>query len=347
MGETPIQSELNILADRVKNHSEIIATEEATKTSVVLPFLQALGYDVFNPDEVIPEFTADTLGKKGEKVDYAIRINGEIQILIECKGLSVNLDQRHLSQLFRYFTVTAAKFAILTNGRTFEVYSDLEEPNKLDIKPFFVFDLLDISARSISELEKFQKASFCVDSILATAERLKYVSSIKKYLRAMMDDPNAQFVKIVANEVHEGRLSRQIREQVEAAIKTAFRDLIREEIRSRLSSALASNNESEAELKGAPEIETTREEIEGMLTIRAIVREVIDSKRVDLRDAKSYCAVLVDDNNRKSLARLRFNRKKKYLGLFDGDTEDKVVIDGLDDIYNFSERLRETARKYL
>lgn len=115
-----IDQALTILSERVKSHSSTMITEEAVKTAVVLPFFQALGYDVFNPAEVIPEFTADAVGKKGEKVDYAIQIEGKIRILIECKPITTQLEKKHLDQLFRYFTVTSAKFAILTNGRSFQ-----------------------------------------------------------------------------------------------------------------------------------------------------------------------------------------------------------------------------------
>ena len=86
-----INAELEKLAERVRKFSETISTEEAAKTSIVLPFLQALGYEVFDPSEVVPEFTADAVGKKGEKVDYAIQLGGEIRILIECKGLGSGL----------------------------------------------------------------------------------------------------------------------------------------------------------------------------------------------------------------------------------------------------------------
>ncbi len=346
---TSIEAELQTLASRIRNHTDTIATEEATKTSLVMPFLQALGYDVFNPDEVVPEFTADTPGKKGEKVDYAIKLDGDVRILIECKGLNAKLDKKHLAQLFRYFTVTKARFAILTNGRCFEFYSDLEEPNKLDVRPFFTFDLLEMRAATVSELQKFDKSAFDVDKILATAERLKYVSAIKKFLSAQMDEPNAELVKIVAADVYEGRITSQVRDMVGAATKAAFKEIIREAVQSRLSSALEGNSEAEPEevaLDAPSEIETTAEEFEGMLTIRAVVRDVLDAERINLRDAKSYCAVLVDDNNRKPLARMHFNRKQWYLGLFDGETEDRVPIEGLNQIYDLADRLRVTAEQY-
>jgi hypothetical protein len=83
------------------------------------------------------------------------------------------------------------------------------------------------------------------------------------------------------------------------------------------------------------------------MIIKAIVRETIGAKRVVMRDQKSYCAVLVDNNNRKPLARLWFNRSVKYIGLFDGETEERLIVDSLDKIYEFSDRLRATARKYV
>jgi len=347
--QSNLEPALRTLAGRIESHSETISTEEAAKTSAVLPFLQSLGYDVFNPSEVVPEFTADAVGKKGEKVDYAIRLNDEICILIECKALSTNLEKKHLSQLFRYFTVTKARFAILTNGKVFEFYTDLEEPNKLDNKPFFVFDLSDISANSISELRKFEKSNFDVDRILATAERLKYISAVKKCLLEQMDEPSPELVKLVAGSVHDGRITAQIRDLIGIAIRSAFKEIVRESVQARLSSALESSSEPEGEapLEGDEHgIETTQDELEGMLTIRAIVRDVIDANRVGLRDAKSYCAVLVDDNNRKPLARMHFNRKQWYLGLFDEEHEARVPIENLNDIFNLSDRLRKTAERY-
>jgi hypothetical protein len=343
-----LETTLQTLAQRLQSHAGAIATEEALKTSVVLPFLSALGYDVFDPSEVIPEFTADAVGKKGEKVDYAIKHDGAIKILVECKGLTTKLDRVHLAQLFRYFTVTTAKFAILTNGRSFQFHSDIDEPNKLDARPFFTFDLLDFSQANVAELQKFEKASFNVENILATAERLKYVSAVKGLLVKEVESPSEDLVRLIAPHVYEGRVNAQVRELISDAIRGAFRELIRDNVRARLSSALDTTVEPE-QLSARPDgegIETTQEELEGFLTVKAIVRDAIDTKRIYLRDAKYYCAILVDDSNRKPLARLHFNRAQKYLSLFDGDKEERVQITDLDDLYTHSARLRATAEKY-
>lgn len=346
-----IEESLRAISERVKSHSSTMATEEAVKTAVVLPFLRSLGYDVFDPTEVVPEFTADAVGKKGEKVDYAIKIESEIRILIECKPISVALDKKHLDQLYRYFSVTNAKFAILTNGRTFNFYTDLEAPNKLDTRPFFVFDVTDFNAGIVSELRKFEKTSFDVSAILATAERLKYTSGIKQVISKLIEEPSEEFVRLVAGSVYEGRITAQVKEMLTGVVRVAFRDVIMDSVKSRLSSALADTEEVieriDDSVEEEPEVVTTEEEREGYMIVKAIVRDTISPKRVVMRDQKSYCGILIDNNNRKPLARLHFNRSVKYIGLFDGEAEERLIVDSLDQIYDHSDRLRATAKKYV
>lgn len=345
-----IEDQVRVIAERVKAQSSTMATEEAVKTAVVLPFLRALGYDVFDPAEVVPEFTADAVGKKGEKVDYAINIDSQIRILIECKPISVVLEKKHLDQLYRYFSVTSAKFAILTNGRTFNFYTDLDEPNKLDARPFFVFDITDFNSNVLAELRKFEKASFDVNAILATAERLKYTSGVKQVISKLIEDPSEDFVRLVSSDVYEGRMTQQVREMLTGVVRAAFREVIMETVKSRLSNALAETEQVIEKIDEPfveePDVVTMEEEREGYLIVKAIVRGTISADRVHMRDQKSYCGILIDNNNRKPLARLWFNRSVKYIGLFDGETEERLIIDSLDKIYDYSDRLRQTAKKY-
>ncbi|MBO9183075.1 type I restriction endonuclease [Rhizobium sp. L80/93] len=346
-----IEESLRAISERVKSHPSTMITEEAVKTAVVLPFLRALGYDVFDPSEVIPEFTADAVGKKGEKVDYAIKIDGDIRILIECKPISVALEKKHLDQLYRYFSVTNAKFAILTNGRTFNFYTDLDAVNKLDMRPFFIFDVTDFNAGIISELRKFEKGGFDVNAILATAERLKYTSGAKQVISKLIEDPSEEFVKLISAGFYEGTRTAAVREMLTVVVRAAFREVIMDTVKSRLSNALADTQEViekiDEPIAEDPEVVTTDEEREGYMIVKAIVRDTIAPKRVIMRDQKTYCGVLVDNNNRKPLARLWFNRAVKYIGLFDGENEERIIIDSLDQIYDHSERLRLTAKKYV
>ncbi|CAK01003.1 hypothetical protein BM1374166_00518 [Bartonella tribocorum] len=348
-----VDESLKIIADKVKNHSDTMLTEEAVKTAVVLPFLRALGYDIFDPLEVIPEFTADAVGKKGEKVDYAIRIDGEIRILFECKPISCELSSKHLSQLYRYFSVTNAKFAILTNGRFFHFYTDLDAANKLDNRPFLTFDVIEYNTVVLTELKKFERSAFNIENILVTAEQLKYVSGIKQNIQKEIENPSEGFVRVACADVYEGRLTANVLEMLTGVTKNAFREVISDAVKSRLSSALQTTTETDKQDNIATSIGnehariTTEEEVEGFMIVKAIAREVISADRIVIRDAKSYCAILIDNNNRKPLVRLHFNRKRKQLALFDTDIDEKVGIETLDNIYDFADRIRETAKKYL
>lgn len=345
------------LAQRVVKLRDSIQTEEACKNAFVMPFLKALGYDVFNPEIVIPEFTADVGTKKGEKVDYAIRVGDKISILIECKGCGAELSTKHTSQLYRYFSVTEARFSILTNGIVYWFYSDLEQPNKMDAKPFFEFDLLDYRPTQLDELKKFGIANFDVDSILATASDLKYSSAIRRELMKELEDPSDEVCRLFVGRVYDGKLMPTVMAKFSPLVGKAFRETVRELVNQRLSSAMdegqptaispVSSGAEATDDDTVGGIVTTPEEIEGYQIVRAIVREVVKADRVVMRDAKSYCAILLDDNNRKPIARLHFNRSVWYLGLFNSDrSEERVKIESVDDIFLYSDRLKETVRNY-
>ncbi len=359
-----LDGKLKILAGRIEKQRDNVLTEEACKTAFVMPFLSAIGYDVFDPQVVIPEFTADVGMKKGEKVDYAIQISGKVAILIECKGCGVNLAQAHMSQLYRYFGVTDARFAILTNGIEYRFYSDLDEPNKMDQRPFFVFNILDYRLGDASELQKFTAEAFDIPTILSTANNLKYSSAIKAELLKEFDNPSDEMIKILVSRVFDGNITQKVKADFAPLVAVAFKDAIRDRVSDRLTTALEvttgvmpSPPTSTAEappaiIVGSPEqdegIVTTEEEIEAFHIVRAIVRSVVKSDRVIIRDAKSYCAILLDNNNRKPLIRFHFNSKSvKYLSLFDTNKqEEKVRIEGLDDIYAYADRIRATAASY-
>ncbi len=171
------KDQIRQMGERVVKLKDQIFTEEATKNAFIMPFIQVLGYDVFNPIEVVPEFISDIGIKKGEKVDYAIFKDGHASILIECKHWKQKLDI-HDNQILRYFNVSKAKFAILTNGIIYKFYTDLIEPNKMDEKPFLEFDITEIKDQQIEELKKFHKSYFDLANILSSASELKYTNEV-------------------------------------------------------------------------------------------------------------------------------------------------------------------------
>lgn len=211
-----------------------IHTEESTKTSIVLPFFQLLGYDVFNPLEFLPEFTADTGTKKGEKVDYAILKNNEPIMIIEVKPINTTLSTKHINQLFRYFTVTKASFGILTNGIIYQFYSDLEETNKMDLTPFLEIDFLNLTQDKIKELSKFKKECFNIKGILSSASELKYTSLLKKAIADQFNDPSEQFVRALIKNIYSGVKTQSVidkfKELTRSSIHEYINDLINEKL---------------------------------------------------------------------------------------------------------------------
>jgi hypothetical protein len=347
--------QLAALSMRALKQKDIIKTEEATKNALVMPFIQALGYDIFDPSEVIPEFIADVGSKKGEKVDYAIVTDGQMSMLFECKCCGSDLNNCHASQLRRYFHVTTARIAVLTNGIVYRFFSDLEDPNKMDEKPFMEVNLLDIDDQIIPELKKLTKNSFELDKMLLTANDLKYTREIKNLLENEFAAPSQDFVKLILANVYSGMKTQQVIEQFTPIVKQAIQLLINGRINDRLKSALTSENteenktetEEDAIQPKQSEIITTQDELDGFYIVRAILHEVVDVDRVAHRDNKSYFGILLDDNNRKPLCRLHFNTAQKYIGLFDANKmETKFPLTSLSEIYNHSGRLKETVGYY-
>jgi len=348
---------ISVLAEKIPSLIDHLGTEEATKNALIMPFIAALGYDIFNPQEVIPEFVADHGTKKGEKVDYAIKQNDEIIILIECKHAKSNLSDANTSQLYRYFAVTKSRIAILTNGVNYLFFSDLEEPNKMDKRPFLELDMLNLRKNLLAEVKKLGKEKFDLDRMLSTANELKYTSQIKKVLSKQLESPNEDFVKFFFNATNPGsRYTAAAKEQFTDLVKKASSQFINESVSDFLDSVKAVQNEGEKTKEEESQevvekqpngIITTEEELEGFHIARAIMCQTIAPSRVVHRDTKSYFGILLDDNNRKPLCRLHFNAGQKYIGIIDEEkNETRHPIDEVTDIYKFSDNLLDTIKMY-
>lgn len=282
-----LKLKLEQLHQKVIGLKDQINTEEATKNAFVMPFIQILGYDIFNPTEVIPEHICDIGTKKGEKVDYVIRKNDDPILIIECKHWKESADA-HNSQLHRYYHVSKSRFGILTNGIVYNFYTDLEKPNIMDEKPFFTINIEDLKDSSIKILESFNESiSFRLKSALSINEQI---------------------------------------EKKEEIIKTT--------------TPIGENTDSK--------IVTTEEELEGFQIVKAIMREKIPAVRIAYRDTLSYFGILLDDNNRKPLCRLHFNTVNKYIETFHNgkDAGEKVLLNSLDEIYNFRDQIHKTLENY-
>lgn len=344
------------LGERVHKLKAQVTTEEATKNAFIMPFIKELGYDVFNPLEVVPEFVVDVGIKVGEKIDYAIMKDGAPTILIECKSHTAPLNVHNASQLFRYFHTTSAKFAILTNGIEFRFYTDLVMPNKMDEKPFFTFDITDIRDAQVEELKKFHKAYFDFDKIVTTANELKYTGELKQLIANELQSPTPDFVKHFTRQVYPSVITQKVLDQFSELVKRSFQQHINDLITERLKSALTKESETqkmdalpEADVQVVEEgkIITTEEELEGFMIVKSILRQAIPVGRIAYRDAQSYFAILLDDNNRKTICRLYFNTARKFIGLFDENKkETKMELLSLDDIFLHANALLACVAAY-
>lgn len=354
------EEKLATIATKIDQQNSIIQTEEATKNAFIMPFIQSvLGYDIFDPIEVIPEFIADIGTKKGEKIDYAILKDNKIQILIECKKYGEDLNLSHASQLYRYFSVTDARIAILTNGRHYQFYTDLDAPNKMDSKPFLELDMLDIDDHIVLEIKKLTKPAFDISSIINAAGELKYVSQIKKIIAVQFLSPDDDFVKFFASKAYEGSLiTQKVKEQFKPLILKAAQQYLSDQINGRLKSVITQssnkqvdtniskddNDDNEQEVDNLIELQ---EELDGFNIVKAILCSDLKLNRIFKRNTKSYFGILLDDNNRKPICRLHFKGNKKYIGIFNDKRETKYQIEDLDDIYKQQNNLRNTISQYI
>lgn len=348
------QDNLKQLGKRVIELKDSIGTEEATKTSLIMPFFATLGYDLFNPTEFVPEFTADVGIKKGEKVDYAIVLDGKPTILIEAKSINQQLT-KHDSQLFRYFGTTTSKFGILTNGEEYKFFTDLDEPNKMDLTPFLTINITKIKDNQIPELAKFHKDNFDVDKITSSAAELKYLSSLKSYLTSELNEPSDNFVKYLLGEIYEGMKTKQTIEKFKPIIKKGMNQFIAEKVNDKLSAALKTSvitDENEAKSQSDTtdesdsEVITTPEELEAYTICKVVLKDTIPLNRLFYRDNRSYFNILLDDNIRKWILRVHFNSSGMKIELND-DNKTIYELSEPMDIYNLSKEMINVVNKFL
>lgn len=341
------------LGEKVIKLREQILTEEATKSAFILPFIQSLGYDIFNPIEVVPEFVTDYGAKNVEKVDYAILKDNIPVLIIECKNHVENLD-KHYTQIHKYFHLTKARFALLTNGVQYNFYTDLDAANKMDEKPFFSFDITAIKDQQIKELAKFHKSGFDINTILTTANELKYSNAIRTVLTSELANPTHEFVKYFVSRVYEGKATEKVMIQftdlVRKTVDQTFNDIVSDRLMKAINQTKPAVVDQDPQIEASEEskINTTEEELNGFYIVKSILRTKLDSNRIFYRDSQSYLSIILDDNNRKPLCRLWFNgQSKKYIGIFDSDKKEiKQEIGTIDDIFNFSNELLSVADFY-
>lgn len=316
-------------ASKIEHLLDKITTEEATKTSIVLPFFQLLGYDVFNPLEFLPEYTADTGTKKGEKVDYAILQNNNPVMIIEVKPANVNLNTKHLNQLFRYFTVTKARFGILTNGIIYRFYSDLEEINKMDMIPFLEINLLNMKENDVIELKKFEKENFNTKGILDSASELKYTSLLKTALSEQLQNPSEQFVRALIKNIYSGIKTQAVIDKFRDLLKIAIDEYINELMNDKFKTAITQSTRIEQSTGNTLPVDFLPEELETLDFVKNLLHL---TNEVSYKKTSRYAYMHLANSTNKWICRIAIMKDKKLFTLHKFDSTNYETEYYFDDV---------------
>jgi len=304
------------LSEQVRKRMDQVIGEESTKMALILPFLSVLGYDVYDPTEVMPEYVADFATKKAgqfEKVDYALAINGTIVMLVEAKARGQKAEA-HDGQLSRYFNgLLKTKVAIVTNGIEYRFFTDLRDKNFMDKEPFFSFNVLEYDSKEIENLKFFHRDHFDAAVISRQAEEMVYVKGMTQLVGNLLRSPSEEFVRFLVTELGkvalsyevQGRITNKVLEKFEPIVKKSIQSSLLELMTRSLSQEMAQAVEISKGSKTLPEVEdteelleqelegskiiTTEEELEAFEKIKAIAQTSTNFKlEVKHRDTISY-----------------------------------------------------------
>jgi len=225
----------------------------------------------------------------------------------------------------------------------------------MDEKPFAEIDLFDLKSAPLDQIKQLSKSMFDLETLLSTAERLKYLRGVKEEIKAELSDPSEWLVREMARRVHTAeRVSGQLIEKFKPVVIDAIKAVINDRINERLSSAMEAEKaadpaapEEDAVVESGDGTDFTEEEREGLYVIRAICASEIDPNRLSEKDTKTYCNVLLDGNSWKSILRMHFNGSTKRLEIFDEAEPKFVPLEKVSDIYQHSERVRSALRAKL
>jgi hypothetical protein len=320
------QEDLARHADQIRARMPHINGEEATKQALVVPFLHVLGYDIFDPREVRPEYVADFAIKKAgqfEKVDYAIFLNGVPVLFIECKPVGAQLED-HGGQLARYFNATpSVRVAMITNGVQLQVFTDLQTPNVMDTRPWLDIDLRSLKGAEIEALKRFRKTDFAPEEVLRLAEEMVYYNAMMAYLGVQLREPDEHFVQFVAKAIEVPRVTAKVVERLAPILKKSIQSTIVELVAKSFAAPepeppattpLSSEPAATADDGDKAGIVTTAEERAAWEMIAAWVRESNPNAPISFRDAKGYFTIH-QNNTRKWCIRLGFNKPPFWVAL--------------------------------
>ncbi|MCL2624817.1 MAG: type I restriction enzyme HsdR N-terminal domain-containing protein [Planctomycetaceae bacterium] len=284
----------------------------------MLPLFSILGYSTGSASEVKTEFPIDK-GRNQDYVDLVIMRDGKPCIAVECKKGDIS-NPAWRKQLKNYFqNLPDAKFGVLTNGVKYQFFSDKDQTNVMEEKPFFEFDVTDLKDTEIEILRSFYRGIFDLGAVASIARERMRTAEIQNRIRSEMANPSEAFVRYIAQGFMKSfrgasaaEQTKKQFEQLQSTIRKAFEMVVQETV----SKTSASSAGVGPAIQSQGEMVTTEEKVEGYHTVRAMLHGVIDLDRVICRDMQSYFAISLD-NKWQPVCRLYFNSSQKYVGIFD------------------------------
>lgn len=301
---------LRTLANQIEERRKHVATEEAVKQALILPFIGLLGFDIYNPAELIPEYKAGW-AKATEKIDYALQLAGRCVLFVEAKGPNETLTN-YDAQLAKYFNSTPeVKFAIITNGVQYRFFTDLQEPNILDKKPFFEFDFDSFADADVTVLERFRKDVFSVENLVGYAEDLVFLGTLKNRFKKLLREPSDEFISFAIKDagIVDTRVTQKVVDRFRPLVKESISAAVLEIVQQSLLPQAAVLEradpipappiaepvpplESTKDSEIGPRIVTTDDELRAFDIIKtAVAAHVPDEKQIRYNDTTSYFAV--------------------------------------------------------
>lgn len=303
---------------------ELCSNEAQTRKFLIEPFFLMLNY-VSN--DLIPEYNADFGDRISQKIDYAILLNKKDTILVEAKKHNSKLTDKEAGQLNGYFSNTKnSKIAILTNGIEYKFYSDVVEPNIIDSKPFFTFNITSYTENDLEELIKFDKRFIKVIDIVKNAQEIVFVESFENAFFKELVAPSKDLMKIIhknmtfSTKFNEETIGKMINLVNSSFLKCMYDKKVQLE-----------------SLSNSQGVITTDLEIQAYHTIRTILiqNKKIPKERVGYRDFKGFFNISIDDSSKKVICKLVTNGGK--MKIFIGDNE--YNLEHIDDILKYKNEL--------
>lgn len=308
------KEDLQKLPIQISERIPYITNEEMTKQSLIIPFIQVLGFDVFNPLEVRPEYFADFGKRKGEKVDYALFKDDQPIAFIEAKSINENL-LNHDTQLSRYFNaVPEVKLGILTNGIEYKFFTDLTADNIMDDKPFLIVDLSNLKDSDIDNLLRFKKDNFDTESLMKYAEEIVYTSELDKSIRELLKNPSDEFIRFLIRDFSNSRITTNVIERFRPLVKKAISNAVLDIVSNGLY-----QQDNNTPIEENPSIETESDNAiaeDAPANNESIKRKSIVTTQEELEAFELIKSILIKNN--KSVENLNYKDTTYYFSLYVG-----------------------------